>query len=370
MSRYAWIPFVVLWLLYWLAIPVYAYWLTVKAPFPLVFARGLGILVVHGAVAWLHWRVLLRLAMCPIGRRKYWGRLALLVAGGVAALMLLETAVQHAQHIGTVGIFGFGVAAILMVFGLLFPLLLTTIYGVYRLYFEKEIAERGLLAAKSQAELNLLKSQVNPHFLFNTLNHIYTLIRLKSEKAGPHLLKLSDMLRYMLYECSHEQVPLARELAYLDDYLDLQKLRTAEPQDIRWELRGEAADVFVPPMLFIPFFENVVKHGNLNDTQNGWLRGHLTVNRDAQSLDFQLENSLPAPELRRSNQPGGIGLDNVRRRLAMHFPARHTLAIEQTETTFFVQMNLPLALAADAENTLISVSEERDIAREDLSFAR
>lgn len=194
-----------------------------------------------------------------------------------------------------------------------------------------------------QSELRFLKSQINPHFLFNTLNSLYALTLKKSDKAPDIVIKLSEMMRYMLYECNEPQVPLRKEINYLKNYLDLERLRQRDNIEITLEVTGSVTDQEVAPLLLIPFLENSFKHGINAAIQGGFVRAKLAV--EERSLRFDLENSkgsvLPrAPDAARPS--GGIGLKNVRRRLTLLYPDRHKLTVRETPSTYAIHLNLDL----------------------------
>ncbi len=192
-----------------------------------------------------------------------------------------------------------------------------------------------------QTELRFLKSQINPHFLFNTLNSLYALTLKKSEKAPEIVIKLSEMMRYMLYECNEKQVPLSNEVHYIRNYLDLEKLRQRQNVEITLEVEGNVSDQKIAPLMFIPFIENSFKHGLHNNISQAFVNMKLKV--EEQKIEFEIENSkgeaLPVQEHRRS---GGIGLVNVRRRLDILYPEHYTLKINDTPRTYGVTLCLDL----------------------------
>ncbi|MET0394869.1 MAG: sensor histidine kinase, partial [Chitinophagaceae bacterium] len=179
--------------------------------------------------------------------------------------------------------------------------------------------KQALLLQKSrEAELQFLRSQINPHFLFNTLNNIYSLVYEQSDKAPAAMLRLSDMMRYMLYE-KKETVPLAKEWDYISSFVELQKLRFHEEPAIVLTAEGNLDAHLIPPYLLIPFVENAFKHGDLRDAADP-----LTITLAAGDGDirFRVQNKISH---RNKDESGGVGLDNVRRRLELIFPGRHTL---------------------------------------------
>ncbi|MBI5914883.1 MAG: histidine kinase [Bacteroidetes bacterium] len=204
------------------------------------------------------------------------------------------------------------------------------------------IRERQELVTQTmQSELRFLKSQINPHFLFNTLNSLYALTLKKSELAPDIVLKLSEMMRYMLYECNEKWVPLSKEVNYIANYLELERLRQGGRVDICFEVQGSVSDQKIAPLMFIPFIENCFKHGLGSQLTRGFVNIRLEVRGN--ELDLQIENSkaesMPKPLHHRS---GGIGLVNVRRRLDLLYPNRYQLNIEDSPNSYRVNLKLLL----------------------------
>ncbi len=202
---------------------------------------------------------------------------------------------------------------------------------------------RELQTQTMQSELKFLKSQINPHFLFNTLNNLYALTLKKSDKAPEIVIKLSEMMRYMLYECNEKRVLLSKEVSYIRNYLDLERLRQAKNFEINFEVKGHVNDQKIAPLMFIPFLENSFKHGLNNQISQGFVTIKMDVGE--RNIDFFIENSkaekLPALEHRRS---GGIGLVNVRRRLNLLYPNHYNLDIRDKPKTYAVTLKLELDL--------------------------
>lgn len=193
-----------------------------------------------------------------------------------------------------------------------------------------------------QSELRFLKSQINPHFLFNTLNNLYALTLKKSDKAPEIVLKLSEIMRYMLYECNEKQVLLSKEVQYIHNYLDLERLRQPKGADIQFATEGHISDQMVAPLLFVPFLENSFKHGLNHHVQGGgFVRLRLSVHE--QDLEFFIENSK-AERLPRQEHPrsGGIGLTNVRQRLNILYPDKHTLTVDDEPHRYAATLLLQL----------------------------
>ncbi|MFY0686243.1 MAG: histidine kinase [Cyclobacteriaceae bacterium] len=191
--------------------------------------------------------------------------------------------------------------------------------------------------SKLETELKFLKSQINPHFLFNTLHNIYTLTVLQSEEAPKQLLKLSDLLRYMIYDSNEESVPLKREIEYLNNFLGLAQLKDSQSMNISFDLELDDPDIAIAPLIFIPFVENAFKHSQFEDLDKGYI--HITIKSSRHIVSLSVENSVPKNEFKK-DVVGGIGLANVKQRLNLIYPAKHKLEINDNETTFGIKLEL------------------------------
>ncbi|TNE58224.1 MAG: histidine kinase [Bacteroidetes bacterium] len=208
----------------------------------------------------------------------------------------------------------------------------------WRYQQEKQILQTQTI----QSELRFLKSQINPHFLFNTLNNLYALTLKKSDKAPEIVLKLSEIMRYMLYECNEKRVLLTKEIHYIHNYLDLERLRQPSGADITFTTEGQISEQLIAPLIFVPFLENSFKHGlNHHMHGGGYVRLHLKV--EGEHLEFRIENSK-AEQLPRLDHPtsGGIGLVNVRQRLKILYPDHYQLSVEDEPNRYAVTLNLQL----------------------------
>ncbi|KXK39230.1 MAG: signal transduction histidine kinase [Bacteroidetes bacterium OLB9] len=192
-----------------------------------------------------------------------------------------------------------------------------------------------------QSELKFLKSQINPHFLFNTLNSLYALTLKKSDLAPEIVLKLSEMMRYMLYECNEKEVLLSKEINYMENYLELEKLRYGNKMLINLDIHGEINGQTIAPLLLIPFIENAFKHGLNNQVSQGFVNLSMDVDRD--HLIMNIENSK-APSLPKTSgvKSGGIGLINVKRRMDILYPERYFLDIKESPNTYHIELQLDL----------------------------
>lgn len=206
----------------------------------------------------------------------------------------------------------------------------------------KQLRERQELENQTmQSELRFLKSQINPHFLFNTLNNLYALTLKKSDDAPEIVIKLSEMMRYMLYDCNEKRVPLSKEISYIQNYLDLERLRQSKNADIRFEVSGEVSDQQISPLMFIPFLENSFKHGLTNALTQGFVHISLLVER--QHISFYIENTKPeTTPVQDRKRSGGIGLVNVRRRLQLLYPGKYELSVKDNPNTYAVSLEMDL----------------------------
>ncbi len=197
---------------------------------------------------------------------------------------------------------------------------------------EKEVVEKEQL----KTELAFLKSQVNPHYLFNTINDIYSLTQQQSEEAPEALLKLSEVLRYMLRESDDPYVPLANEMEYLNNVIALQKIGQKGNSHINFKVIGQIEQQKIAPLILINFIENAFKHGVFKDATEPI---QILIAIDQQNFQLHLRNKINTAK---KDKTGGIGLVNVQRRLALIYPNRHSLLIDQQTDTFIVDLKIEL----------------------------
>jgi LytS/YehU family sensor histidine kinase len=196
-----------------------------------------------------------------------------------------------------------------------------------------------LTREKANAELQLLKAQIHPHFLFNTLNNIYSFTLTKSPLAAELVQKLSDMLGYMITDCDHSMVPLEKEIHLIKDYIGLEKIRYGTRLDIQMHINGECKSKMIAPLLMIPFVENCFKHGASIMRGKQWMQLSIHVNNNV--LYFNLTNSKPLQPVN-SKSKNGIGLLNVKKRLALLYPDKHQLIINPSDGVYNVQLQIEL----------------------------
>ena len=200
----------------------------------------------------------------------------------------------------------------------------------------KEMQQKELLLQSRQSELSFLRSQINPHFLFNSLNNIYSLAYQRSERVLPAIAGLSDLLRYMLYDTT-EKVPLEKEAGYIRKYIELQKLRFEQPVQVNLQISGDTENVLLPPLLLVPFVENAFKHGDFSNGSSGLL---MNIYTNDQKLHVHCHNKKSKQQ---KDSGGGIGLENVKRRLSLLYPGKHVLLVEDKNDSFTINLELTYA---------------------------
>lgn len=223
----------------------------------------------------------------------------------------------------------------------LFLLLLSTIVEIAAISAKKEKEAALLKSENLHSELKFLRSQINPHFLFNTLNNLYSLAITKSDNTPEVIMQLSNMLRYNLYEANDkEKVAIEKEIAYIKNYIELFQLRD---EGIRQQVHFEYTihqSAQIAPMLLIPFVENAFKHSKVETGSDAEINIHLIVHD--QKINFSIVNTLPKDTLQK-DETGGIGIENVRKRIALIYPERSKLGISEANQRFRVELTIDLS---------------------------
>ena len=221
-------------------------------------------------------------------------------------------------------------------FVVLIVVTLSLIIHNYKSIVKNEDLKNKILQTQLQLkeqELKMLKMQIHPHFLFNSLNTIYGFALKKADEAPEMILKLSNLLDYILYQIERPTVSLENEINHLEDYISLEKLRFHDSLEISFLKEDKISDIYIAPMLLIPFVENSFKHGAIID---GCLQIAIAVKREKETLIFEVENSV----LENTNSTNGIGLENITKRLKMLYPNAYTLEIKQINKLFKVQLTI------------------------------
>ena len=223
----------------------------------------------------------------------------------------------------------------------LFILAISTGYGFIFYQIKQDQAAQEAKQEHLKSELSFLRSQISPHFIFNILNSIVYLIRSKSSQAESVTIQLSELMRYMLYEASDDQVPIEKEIEYLKNYIELQRIRFGDDVEIKVAIEGQPSNQLIEPMLLIPFVENSFKHGV------GLIKDpiiEIILNIHGQHLEFQVKNRITPDSSDAKDRDSGIGLKNVKRRLELLYPNLHNLDIHSSGTWFEVNLNLELSV--------------------------
>jgi two-component system, LytTR family, sensor kinase len=202
-----------------------------------------------------------------------------------------------------------------------------------------EIKLKEMLTEKNHAmEMALIKAQLDPHLLFNTINNIDTLILRDPVAASDYLNKLSDIMRFVLYETKGDKIPLAHEIAYIRKYIDLQKIRTSNEDYVHFEVTGVAGNKQIAPMVFIPFIENAFKHTNNKKVENA-ISIKLVIGDDAIQLDC--ENRYDSKAVKQADRDGGLGNELVQKRLDLIYKGKHQLYVNKREDLYTVNLTIP-----------------------------
>ncbi len=194
---------------------------------------------------------------------------------------------------------------------------------------------------KLETELKFLKSQINPHFLFNSLNNLYGLALKKSDKTPESILKLSSLLSYMLYECDSPKIPLEKEIGLLNDFIGLEKLRYGNRLELQFTINGDVEGIEVAPMLLFPFVENSFKHGASNEIEKAWININININPTMIALMVENKKSNLGSNTSKEDLEG-IGLKNVKRQLDLLYPSKYELEIENKDESFKIILKLHL----------------------------
>ena len=218
----------------------------------------------------------------------------------------------------------------------------------------EQVKSNTLAKENASAELQLLKAQIHPHFLFNTLNNIYSFSLNQSPQATMLVGKLSGMLSYMINECDEKLVPLEKELNLVQDYMGLEKVRYGKRLDMQVEIHADFENKLIAPLLMIPFVENSFKHGTSQMLQHPWIK--LEITTVGNQLFFKLSNSKPSL-LNPKKENKGIGLLNVKKRLQLLYPGKHQLDISETEDMFTVNMQILIEDKVFAENKIVEANK-------------
>ena len=215
---------------------------------------------------------------------------------------------------------------------------LYSMFYFIKAWYEQERLANALQKEKTEAELKLLRSQIQPHFIFNTLNNIYSYAVQKSEKTADLIYQLSSFLSYGLYENKTAKVPLVKELEVINSYVELERIRYGDRLDVSINVFDNVDKTLISPLLLLPLVENCFKHGFSSSIEQCWLRMDVSISGDW--LTIKIENSLSEAESKTEADNGGIGLTNVKRRLEIVYPGKHELKYEAENESFLAVLKL------------------------------
>ncbi len=219
-------------------------------------------------------------------------------------------------------------------FGILF---ISTLFWVIVESRRKEKKKLSQSNEVLEMEMRFLKSQINPHFLFNALNNIYFHAESSSPKTSLLVLKLSSMLRFLLYQSDEKKIALNKEIDYIENYIEFQKIKLEETPQLKTDFSQTAPGLWIEPMLLFPFVENAFKHGNIDDSKKGWMQ--ITLKTQGHKLMFWVVNSKPEGPVSKDTSRG-IGIENVRKRLSFLYADRHLLQINENPAKFEVYLEI------------------------------
>lgn len=218
------------------------------------------------------------------------------------------------------------------------PVIIFAMFKYYKNWMSSQTLASEAERKQLFSELQVLKAQLNPHFLFNTFNNLYVLALQKSDKTPMVISRISDLFHYVLYECNSIEVPVSNEIKLIDNYIQLEELRYSDRLFITFEKGVENLDCLIPPMLLYTLVENCFKHGCSNDPGSPWIK--LMIRNRDDLLEFEASNSIPAVNHNLSEPCGGVGLANIRRRLELIYPGNHVLKIRAEEFEFHVRLEI------------------------------
>ncbi|WP_243397001.1 sensor histidine kinase [Flagellimonas pacifica] len=217
------------------------------------------------------------------------------------------------------------------------PFFASALLRVYIEWRKNEDLRKIVENEKTNSELQFLKTQLNPHFLFNSLNAIYSLSAKNSKDSSEAIINLSELMRYMLYEANKNLVPLRKELEYIKNYVKLQRLRLSDSINVKLKISGDDRHKVIPPLLFISFIENAFKYGTDYEGRT-YVKINLSIENG--SIHFKVENKIGP--YRKQKDSSGVGLENVKNRLKLLYPESHELKVENNGETYTVVLNLYL----------------------------
>lgn len=227
---------------------------------------------------------------------------------------------------------------VMLFFNLFFVVFIAIAIKFYKRWNEKDFQEQKVQKEKVEAELQMLKTQINPHFLFNTLNSIYVLAMKQSEQTANTVMKLSDILDYILYRIDTPKIAISNEIKIIENYIELEKIRFSNRVDINFTTDLKSQGIQIPPMLIIPFIENAFKHGVAKSIEKSWIK--ISIKETDGALNILVANSKTQSKV--EDKTGGIGLMNVKKRLSLLYKEKYELNIFEKQMQYTVSLSIPI----------------------------
>lgn len=227
---------------------------------------------------------------------------------------------------------------VMLFFNMFFVVFVAIAIKFYKRWNEKDYREQAVQKEKVEAELQMLKTQINPHFLFNTLNSIYVLALKQSDQTASIVMKLSDILDYILYRIDTPKIAIANEIQIVENYIEIEKIRFTDRVNLTFTTSFTSEEIQIPPMLIIPFVENAFKHGVAKSMEKSWIK--ITIEQTNQMLDIVISNSKSLSSVKSTT--GGIGLTNVKKRLVLLFNDSYKLDISEKNNRYDVFLSIPI----------------------------
>ena len=230
------------------------------------------------------------------------------------------------------------VDVVMLFFNMFFVVFVAIAIKFYKRWSETNYREQKVLKEKVEVEMQMLRTQINPHFLFNTLNSIYVLAMKNSDQTANTVMKLSDILDYILYKIDTPKIPVTTEIQIIENYIELEKIRFANRVDLDFNTDIKSKGIEIPPMLIIPFIENAFKHGVAKSLEKSWIK--VSIEENGHLMNIAVSNSKGKQQTK--SESGGIGLANVKKRLDILFHDNYKLDISETINTFDVFLAIPI----------------------------
>lgn len=227
---------------------------------------------------------------------------------------------------------------VMLFFNLFFVVSTAIAIKFYKRWNEKDFQEQKVQKEKVETELQMLKTQINPHFLFNTLNSIYVLAMKQSELTANTVMKLSDILDYILYRIDTPKIAISNEIKIIENYIELEKIRFSNRVDLNFTTDLKSQDIQIPPMLIIPFIENAFKHGVAKSVGKSWIK--ISIEETDGGLNILVANSKTQSKI--EDNTGGIGLMNVKKRLNLLYKEKYQLNIFEKQMQYTVTLSIPI----------------------------